>query len=85
MIYPDITPAFRLIGSIFFAGAAVGFFGASMVMVYETIAIWTRQVPTISLITSFELLKHPVWWITLACMMAFAFGALVTHFSHWTP
>jgi hypothetical protein len=75
----------RLVGSLFFSGLGLGFLGLSVLMVYEVIAIWTRIVPTISLVTSYELLKHPVWWIVLACMLAFAFGALVTHFSHWTP
>jgi hypothetical protein len=84
-VYPDVTPLFRIVGSIFFAGAALVFLGGFWLMVYETIAIFTRQVPTISLVASFEFLKHPVWWVTLACMVAFAFGALVTHFTHWTP
>jgi hypothetical protein len=75
----------RLVGSLFFGGLGLGFLGLSVLMAYEVIAIWTRIVPTISLVTSYELLKHPVWWIVLACMLAFAFGALVTHFSHWTP
>lgn len=84
-VYPDVTPFFRFFGSLFFAGAALVFLGGFVLMVYETTALWTRQVPTISLVTSFEFLKHPVWWVTLACMVAFAFGALVTHFTHWTP
>jgi len=84
-VYPDITPFFRVAGSLFFAGVSIVFFGLAVLMIYEVTAIWTRQVPTISLITAFEFLKHPVWWVVAACMLSFAFGALVTHFTHWTP
>lgn len=80
-----VSFAFRAIGSLFFGGLGVVFAGLAILMFYEVVAIWTRIVPTISLVTSYEFLRHPVWWVTLACMIAFAFGALVTHFTHWTP
>jgi hypothetical protein len=84
-IYPDVTPFFRVAGSLFFAGMAIIFFGLGVLMVYEVTAIYTRQVPTISLITAFEFLKHPVWWVVAFGVVMFALGALVTHFTHWTP
>ena len=76
---------YRAIASLFFGGLGFMFFGLAIFMVYETIAIWTRIVPTISLVTSYEFLRHPAWWVTIACLIAFALGALVTHFTHWTP
>ena len=79
------TVVYRALASLFFGGGALIFAGLSVWFLYETAAIWTRIVPTISLVTSYELLKHPIWWIIGACMICFALGALVTHFSHWTP
>ena len=76
---------FRAFASLFFLGLSFLFGGVAVLMVFEVAAVWTRIVPTISAITSYELLKHPIWWIVVACGLSFAFGALVTHFSHWTP
>jgi len=75
----------RLYASMFWFALALVFQGLAVGLVYEGIAIYTRQVPTISFVTAFELLKHPVWWVTIACLISFALGALITHFSHWTP
>ena len=79
------TTLYRAVASLFFGGGALMFAGLAVWFVYETVAVWTRIVPTISEVAAFELLKHPIWWITAACMVCFALGALVTHFSHWTP
>jgi polyferredoxin len=76
---------FRAVASLFFLGLSTLFGGVAILMAYEAIAVWTRVSPTISAITSEELLKHPIWWIVIACGLSFAFGALVTHFTHWTP
>lgn len=80
-----IDLGFRLMASLFFGGGALMFFGLGVWFVYETLAIWTRETPTISNITSFELLKHPTWWAVALGLIMFALGALVTHFTHWTP
>lgn len=77
--------AVRLLGSLFFGSLAVVFLGLAGWMTYEAVAIWSRLQPTISAITAGELVRHPIWWILLACFLSAAFGALVTHFSHWTP
>jgi polyferredoxin len=76
---------FRTVAGLLFGGLGFLFLGLTLLMIYESIAVWTRLVPTISEVTSFELLKHPIWWIIIACGLSFVFGALVTHFSHWTP
>ena len=52
---------------------------------YEAYALATGRARTISQITAFAYLKHPAWWVTIACLFSFAGGALVTHFTHWTP
>ena len=80
-----VSLAFRILAGAFFAGLGLVFQGLVVLMVYEAAAIVTKAAPTISFVGSYEFLKHPVWWVTLACMVAFAFGALVTHFTHWTP
>lgn len=80
-----ITLPFRILAGAFFAGLGLVFAGLMVEMFYESAAIITRAAPTISFVGSYEFLKHPVWWVTLACMVAFAFGALVTHLTHWTP
>ena len=86
MVYASTWPPLvRLVFALFFAGLGLVFQGLAALMYYEAIAVFTRVEPTISLVTSFEFLRHPVWWVTLVCMIAFAFGALVTHFTHWTP
>ena len=79
------SPLVRAVFSMFFSGLGFVFLGLAVLMAYEAVAVFTRQEPTISLVTSFEFLRHPSWWVTLACLVAFAFGALVTHFTHWTP
>lgn len=85
MIYPDVSPAFRIIGSLLFGGLTMAFQGLTLVFAYETISIFTRKVPTISLVTAFEFLHHPTWGVTIFVLLGFTFGALVTHFTHWTP
>lgn len=79
------SPLVRAVFSMFFSGLGLVFLGLSVLMAYEAVAVFTRQEPTISLITSYEFLKNPVWWVTILAMLMFALGALVTHFTHWTP
>lgn len=80
-----ISFAFRALAALFFVGLGLVFQGLVVLMAYEAAALLTKAAPTISFVGSYEFLRHPVWWVTLACMVAFAFGALVTHFTHWTP
>ena len=80
-----VSFALRFFAGLFFVGLGLTFTGLAVLMAYETIALWTKAVPTISFVTSYEFLRHPVWWVTLACMLSFALGALITHFTHWTP
>jgi len=80
-----VTLAFRVLAAMFFVGLGLVFQGLVVLMGYEAVALVTKAAPTISFVGSYEFLRHPVWWVTLACMVAFAFGALVTHFTHWTP
>lgn len=75
----------RVFASLFWVALALIFQGLAVFMSYEAVAIFTRKVPTISFVTSYEFLRHPVWWVTIACLVAFGLGALVTHFTHWTP
>lgn len=80
-----VSLGFRVLAATFFVGLGLTFTGLAVLMYYEAVAIVTRAAPTISFVGSYEFLKHPVWWVTLACLVSFAFGALVTHFTHWTP
>lgn len=80
-----VTLAFRVLAAMFFVGLAITFQGLVVLMAYEAIALLTRAAPTISFVGSYEFLRHPAWWVTIACAVAFALGALVTHFTHWTP
>ena len=84
-IAASVPFAWRFFASLFWIALALIFQGLAIFFIYEAVAIFTRVVPTISFVSSYEFLKHPVWWVTLACMIAFALGALVTHFTHWTP
>lgn len=80
-----VSLGFRILAGAFFAGLGIIFVGLAIEMFYEATSIVTKAAPTISFVGSYEFLKHPVWWVTLACMVFFALGALVTHFTHWTP
>lgn len=80
-----ITLPFRLLAGTFFTGLGLTFSGLAVLMYYEALSIITKAAPTISFVGSYEFLRHPVWWVTLACLVCFALGALVTHFTHWTP
>ena len=85
MIYEHVSFAFRLVATLFFAGLTFGALGLTLLGTYETIAVWTRQEPTISLVTSYAFLQHPVWGYVVVGLLMFAIGALVTHLTHWTP
>lgn len=85
----DIPASFplwwRLLASLFFIGLALMGQGFAIWMVYEASAIFTRAVPTISFVTSFSFLHHPVWWALGIFIVGVALGGLITHITHWTP
>ena len=76
---------FRLMAAVFFVGLGIVFQGLAVLMYYEALALITKATPTISFIGSYEFLKYPQWWVPIVCGIFFALGALVTHFTHWTP
>lgn len=85
MTYESVSLTFRILASLFFGGLTLVAAGLTAWGIYETTAIWTRIVPTISLVTSFEYLRHPHWFVTLVFIVGVALGSLITHFTHWTP
>lgn len=75
----------RVLFGLIFASAGTILLGFAMAMYYEGFAFFTRKVPTISAITAEQLLAHPHWFVTGVFMAGILLGALVTHFTHWTP
>jgi hypothetical protein len=73
------------LAALLFAALALGFAGVAGLMVYEALSLLTRKVPTISRIATVAYLEHPKWFVSIACGVSFTLGALVTHFTHWTP
>lgn len=77
--------SFRVVAGLLFFGFAVMCFGLGLTMLYEAYAVATERVATISGITAEALVAHPHWWVTIVFVLGVVIGALVTHFSHWTP
>ena len=73
-----------LFGALFL-GAALMALGLVFDLVYEGLALITRKVPTISAITTNQLLTHPRMGRVLYFISGVVLGALATHFAHWTP
>lgn len=82
---PQASLLTRVLGGGFFGACAVLCFGLGFLLAYETIAIVTGAVPTISVITGGWASNHPVWTGVICLAIGFVVGALVTHLTGWKP
>lgn len=72
------------VGALITSGSLAAF-AIAVALAYEAFAYVTGLVPTISGITSEQLLTHPVWGVVVVFVLGVLVGALVTHLTHWTP
>ena len=74
----------RVLGSIIFAAAALILLGGAVAMFYETVAVATGRIPTISDIVAGTVLDHPVWAYVWVAATFFLIGLLLDHFTGWS-
>lgn len=72
-----VAMRFGLLGSV-----GVILVGSSGTMAWEAVALWTRLLPTISLLTNLEYVRYPVPWLLVWAALMATCGALAVHFTY---
>lgn len=74
----------RILGSLIFCAGAIICLGFAVALFYETLAVATGRIPTISDIVAGTVLDHPVWAYVWVAAAFFGFGLLLDHFTGWS-
>ena len=83
MIEPSLGE--RLIGGAIFTAGGLICLGFAIALLYEAAAYAFRQVPTISDITARQYVGHTHWFVVGVLLFGVLAGALITHFTRWSP
>lgn len=70
-------------GSIFFAALGLLLQALAIGCAYESYAVGTKKVATISRITAYQFVTHPATYMSGVFIAGVILGALITHFTNW--
>lgn len=82
---PQPSLLVRVIGGGFFGACCVGALAVCLFCAYESIALTTGMVPTISVIVGGWASEHPVWTPVITLVVGIVVGILICHFTGWRP
>lgn len=82
---PQAPILVRVLGGAFFGACALGCLCLFVFLAYETIAVTTGVVPTISVIVGGWASDHPVWTPVVTFVVGGIVFALIVHFTGWKP
>ena len=82
---PEPSFGERLIGGAIFTAGGLITLGFTVALFYEAVAYAFRKVPTISDIVARQYVGHTHWFVVGVLMFGVLSGALITHFTRWSP